>query len=298
MDVTEKAKRQALERIGQKVKLATIPLGKLVKPPQFPAPSINPQLLEAIKGYNEAIAPMIAAQREIAHRFSIVGSSGWTEFWERLEQDEKHCKRLVRIGWLPHASSPFDAIDKSDDDDETDAIVVRHYAEGWVAIADELNEQMAGALVDSEAKATFAEVLAAHGAGLYRMAARVLYPEIERLSREIINGGTLKGITSQRKLREKIGDLSPSEMSSPGIIGLRLYDKLEDHLYTQVDRPDLVEQARLDPVPNRHAAIHGLVSYTSLKSSLNAIIIADYLFHAMSTIKRLSIEDAEPTGAE
>jgi hypothetical protein len=61
-------------------------------------------------------------------------------------------------------------------------------------------------------------------------------------------------------------------------------------LYLHLRKADRIAVALADPVPNRHAAIHGLVSYTSLKSSLNAILVADYLLQALSTIKRLALE--------
>src|SRR3546814_5398382 len=51
-----------------------------------------------------------------------------------------------------------------------------------------------------------------------------------------------------------------SEFTMPGVSGVRLYSKLAEHLYKQVRTPDEVEAARLDPVPNRHAVLHGRVS--------------------------------------
>jgi hypothetical protein len=42
-----------------------------------------------------------------------------------------------------------------------------------------------------------------------------------------------------------------------------------------------------DSIPNRHAAIHGYVSYDSAQSSLNAIFITDYIFQVIQAAKAM-----------
>jgi len=93
------------------------------------------------------------------------------------------------------------------------------------------------------------------------------------------------GASPASRLSEAVGELGPSEFAMPGVSGIRLYTKLADHLYKQVRTPDEVAAARLDPVPNRHAVLHGRVSYATLKSSLNMLIMADFIFDAISKIK-------------
>lgn len=294
MNELERSRREMLGQVGRLSRQTSFPLGKLAVVPRIQVPGLNPRLLETIKKFNEAFEPIIEAQRQIARRYSIFGESGFAKFWQRLDRETKQCERLEALGWLPHISSPFDLIGDGEQDAEvTDGLVAEHYVDNWPSIAQQLIERMSEAGIDEEAKATFTEVITVHGAGHYRIAARVLFPEVERLSRLIVHDGAMDKIASQPLLRDRIGNLTPSEMSSSGVIGLRLYEKLETHLYEHVNRPELVEKTKLDPVPNRHAAIHGYVAYNTRKSSVNAIIIADYLFHAISTIKRLSIEEAE-----
>ena len=63
-------------------------------------------------------------------------------------------------------------------------------------------------------------------------------------------------------------------------LGLVLFGRLFEHLYETVNKENksvFVE----DDVPNRHAAIHGLVSYSTHKHSVNMIIIADYFFQIL-----------------
>ena len=47
-----------------------------------------------------------------------------------------------------------------------------------------------------------------------------------------------------------------------------------------------VERAKHSPIPTRHAVAHGLVTYSSRQSSLNAIFIADYVFAVVSRALR------------
>ena len=43
-------------------------------------------------------------------------------------------------------------------------------------------------------------------------------------------------------------------------------------------------------MPNRHAAIHGLVVYNSQKASMNALIIAEFVLLTVSAVRAQSIE--------
>jgi hypothetical protein len=174
--------------------------------------------------------------------------------------------------------------------------VQSHYEEQWAEVSADLSAGIEACDLDREAKDCFLEAIAAHGAGLYRCAPRLLFPEVERVARIELHGGALDRMASQQRLVGLIADLTPAEMASTGVTGLRFYRKLTEHLYENLKDPESVAVAAADPVPNRHAAIHGIVSYTSAKSSLNAVLVADYLLQAISTIKRLAAEDSEGAG--
>ena len=55
-------------------------------------------------------------------------------------------------------------------------------------------------------------------------------------------------------------------------------DDLIFGLFTEVKCEEHLEGLKNNPVPNRHAAIHGLLVYSSQQNSLNVIFLADYLF--------------------
>ncbi len=41
-------------------------------------------------------------------------------------------------------------------------------------------------------------------------------------------------------------------------------------------------------MPNRHAALHGYVTYASARSSFNMLVMVDFVFAAVTAIKRFA----------
>ena len=62
-------------------------------------------------------------------------------------------------------------------------------------------------------------------------------------------------------------------------------DKLIFGLFTGVESEEHRECLKKNPVPNRHAAIHGLVVYSSQQNSLNMIFLTDYIFQVINHSK-------------
>ena len=216
------------------------------------------------------------------------------EWWMR---EDAKCKRLEKAGWLPHSTSP-DIDDDELSEKALSVLVETHYRDNWQSIRSSFANAAQEYDIDEEAKETFLEALAAHEAGLHRCPARLLFPEIERVSRREIHGGAMDKIASQGRLRDAIGGLIPAEIAESGVYGIRLYFKLSDHLYAHVKDAESLAKILADPsVPNRHAALHGYASYDTFQTSINALIIADFLFQAISTIKRLAREDAQASHA-
>jgi hypothetical protein len=78
-----------------------------------------------------------------------------------------------------------------------------------------------------------------------------------------------------------------SEIEPRGYFGLALFTRLTEHLYVHIgDSKTKLARMALDPVPNRHAAIHGLVVYSSFKNSLNTLFMTDYIFQVIDALKR------------
>lgn len=238
-----------------------------------------------------AMAPLVDIAERVRSQMEIAWASmaPLVEQFRRVEELERHCERLERAGWLPHRTSPLHLfIEKELGEDEIDRRVKAFYESEWGKVSTSLRKGIETCDLDQEAKDCFFEALVAHGAGLYRCAPRLLFPEIERVARVELHDGALDKMASQNRLIEAIGDLTPRDMATTGVSGLRFYKKLTEHLYLHLKDAERVAIAAADPVPNRHAVVHGVVSYTSAKSSINAVLVADYLFQAVSTIKRFA----------
>lgn len=124
---------------------------------------------------------------------------------------------------------------------------------------------------------------------MYRSVCRLLFPEIERVARvEIYEAKIGHHITSQRDLPKMAGQPTPGELQLPGPLTLSLFKKLENHLYGRIKTEEDRASCVLDAVPNRHAALHGIVSYSSMQNSLNTIFITEYIFQIIHYCKGAS----------
>ena len=138
-------------------------------------------------------------------------------------------------------------------------------------------------------------------AGLCRCVCRVLFPEIERVLRKEIFNGKVGQIGSNEMVKQLVeGDgASLESFIVGGLYELTLFDRLTRTLakgidgevastafvlYQSVDQ-DSLERVKADPVPNRHAAMHGLVVYSSQLNSLNSIFMTEYVFAVVNSIK-------------
>lgn len=203
---------------------------------------------------------------------------GWP--WNALDREH----RLSELGWLPHSSTPWRIIEKLPET-EVSAAMARFCCESWSAIRRFFEESIDRCEVDSEAKATFREALEAHEIGLYRTVPRTLFPEIERVSRIEFPDAPPRSFASQRELRAWLGHLLPRDVAPPGMVGWELSKRLMKQLYKNAEDSMSLDAMRLDPVPNRHAAIHGLISYSTLQSSFNALVMTDFAFQVICIVK-------------
>ena len=239
--------------------------------------------------HESAMRSLINTQRRVAdavERFNL-GPLAMTA--GKLARHVGTAQGLDDAGWLPHHSTPFRRCYECwGDSDALNAMLSRHYRARWTEVRLEMETRLGRYDVDEEAKATFTEALEAHEAGLYRSVCRVLFPEIERVSRMELHGGRIEPIASQRLLRELTRRLPLSCVEPPGFYHLSLFRRLTKHLYEHVrDEKDRRRFAR-DPVPNRHAAMHGLVVYSSMQNSLNALFMAEHIFQVIGMLRSLS----------
>lgn len=222
--------------------------------------------MEAIKAFSTPFANLAAALKPL---------------FDEFDRHEAVCQSLERVGWLPHYTTPFDELDGLADN-EVEEVLHRHYVEGWANIRAAILAQLETYKLDFVAKAAFVEALDGYEAGRYRSTVALLFIEIERLVRTQLHGGALDGISSVKSLQKLAGQMSLHTIEPGGAAGLRLYKKLIKHLYGQVKTPEALAICDADPVPNRHAAVHGLIVYDTRQNCLNALFMADYIFQVMS----------------
>ena len=194
---------------------------------------------------------------------------------------------LDKAGWLTHHTTPFHLIADEMSALDITPILTDYYRENWPTVDAAFRAQLATMDIDDEAKATFREALDAHGAGLYRATVRVLFPEIERVARTDLLEGTLKGIASLVEIRQASENLGFSAFEQLG--GWPVFAQfatMSHHLYERVETPDRLAQLSTQSVPNRHAALHGLIPYNSLQSSLSALIMAEFMFKIVTILKQ------------
>jgi len=261
---------------------------------------IPPSYLSSIAKVAEATKQAVdgfAAAHATWNRAAATFLKPLQDVFARIALEERKARLISDCGWLPHETMPFDSLGAADAaPDEIDTLIEAHYRDNWPAIEEALLRSVERYDIDAEAKATYREALVAHRLGLHRVAPRLLFPEIERVvSVELYDGehssapaeGSRKQpITSLKEVREAIQQMPAGDVLSYSF-SIGLLDRLDTHLYAKVgDDPGDLARFEGDPVPNRHAALHGLVVYRSRKTSLNALIMTDFIFHLVSRLKR------------
>lgn len=251
-------------------------LGSIVSAPGY----------EAVRQLSESIQKVTGGFSEAFKR--------QTALFARITLTNQEIQRIEAAGWLPHYTTPYDTIaDFNDDAEALSAHLEAYYRTEWTGVRETFLEKQKGYAISAEAKETFAQALDAHGHGLYRLTARSLFPELERVAREELHGGMLKPITSQKELKELAGKLSLHDTEPGGLYGWALFSKFFDHLYEYTTTPEALAAATADPVPNRHAALHGLLSYETPRHSMNALIMADFILQVICAVKRYQAEEVE-----
>jgi hypothetical protein len=204
--------------------------------------------------------------------------------FELVARAGRRQEALDRIGLLPHPSTPFALLDDQADDDALKAALEQHYRDNWSDISAEIQERALNFAVDDEAKAALVEALEAHQNGHYRSVCRLLLPEIERVARVELLGNGVGSVRVDKVIGQPAGQLVIGETNPPGLYALGLFKRLTEHLYVKVDEKNRAK-LETDPVPNRHAAIHGVVVYNTIWHSLNVIFMTDYTFQVVTALK-------------
>ena len=196
------------------------------------------------------------------------------KFHERKETHDA----LDEVGWLPHRSVPHRLVEECGDDLALrDRRIDDYYRTRWNEIRDGMESGLATYHIDDEARATFQEALITHESGRYRGICRTLFPEIERM----IGAGHRSG----PMIKKLLASGEPDERDFRELFDWVMLERIRRHAYEQVWTEDQRERFERDPVPNRHAAIHGRVAYSTHKHSMNMLILTDYVFRILPPLE-------------
>ena len=241
-----------------------------------------------IKQIQEAIQPIVKCLAEVNRQ---------TEFFtQRLikafQPFAPHVKAFVtyhkiveafkKTGWLPYYSAPFHYVEECGEDIQLlETRLSEYYRTYFDDIRQDIESRLGHYNIDEEARATFREALSAHSVGNYRCVVRLLFPEIERMFRLQFFENKAGKFPSKEMLEKLTDDKYLKDFTRREAFGWTLFGRLVKHLYEPVDNHNRTKFQQ-DSVPNRHAALHGLVIYSSEKHSMNMIIMADYVFQILT----------------
>ena len=177
---------------------------------------------------------------------------------------------LNASGWLPfHSASTKSIVKYQSDTTQLDRYFSEYYQTHWNSIRDEMKSSLDSYRIDDEARATFCEAIEVHEHGLYRCVCRVLLPEVQR----VIGGGS-----RSKDSRDKFAGIQSLE----DLVFKRHWDYvIFGQPVSSVYESGKIGYFKDNPVPNRHAAEHGVASYSTHKHSMNMLIFTDYIFRSL-----------------
>ena len=274
----------------------------------------HPEIEKAVELFNRDMQPLMQRLSDTFERWEAILQPFLQELepvFEGLaklaEATAPHIQKFVRyhkivekfeaIGWLPYHLAPVDYVEHYEGDFvHLERKVSEYYLTQWTSIRADMESRFSDYHIDDEARDTFREALSAHEHKHYRCVCRVLFPELERMIR--LNLFNDVGRIRTSEMLGKLTDERPLEdFISQEAFGLVLFGRLVKHLYEEVNDK---ERSRFEQifVPNRHAAMHGLVSYSTHKHSMNMIIMADYIFRILPPPPAIALSSASAMDTE
>lgn len=183
-----------------------------------------------------------------------------------------HGERLLKAGWVPHPI--LFSIEKSDEEQFRQQIEPL-WRQHWPAFQSNLVQRVK--TLDGVAGPVLIEAAQLHQLGYYRAVPRLLLPECEAVVRRRFGVPEVGSDTQLKSLRDRLGAMPLREHGRP-IDGVWLFSTLEGHLVDHVRTQEQVDRFKASGIPNRHACIHGIIDYRTFQSSMNAILLALYVF--------------------
>ena len=238
-------------------------------------------IVQLVTAANRLLA--ISTITRSAQLTSIIGR----KLFETLAPFEEKV-RFEEAGWFPHSTFPRHLLNWNGDETYSDEMVLTHYRNNWSTVSHVIGNELANCDVDFDAKEAIRQALIAHENGLYRLVPPALFTAIERAVRVCLYDDKVGSISVKDQLVNLVGRL-PLSILPDGNLAFVGFGQLSHHLYENIHTDEVRERFLEASIPNRHAAIHGLVIYSSEKSSLNAIFVAMYVFQILTVLKQRNL---------
>lgn len=206
----------------------------------------------------------------------------WQPAFEDIARYNSAKKTLKVKGILPHRSTPWALFDSSKPN-EFPPVVLGYYASEWQVAERVFLEDVDTYQISFEAKSAFVDAVKCHSARLFRSSVLTLLPAAEAEFRRAFGVALGQNGASLDELR-MVARKVPAGIILGHFAPLDLFKILQEHIYEPVKTSDALERFACDPVPNRHAAIHGLIIYDTELNSLNTLIMADYIFYLIGQL--------------
>lgn len=260
--------------------------------------NVVPRLLAATEQFRQQFVELDQVLEGIRQNFdlNIDGAfqslqklqDNWGGFFKEISKNNKAKSVLQEAGLLAHKTTPWSAF-QHENLNAFPQLAFAHYANNWDQIERQIIDELIDHQVSDSAKQSFYDALACHRHGLYRSAVLTLLPSIEMEFRKAFDLSIGAPGASLQELRKLVGEV-PAGYVLSHVAPIDMFRILDQHLYEKVNSREALEKFKSDPIPNRHAAIHGLIEYADVHHSLNVIFIADYVFLMISQLTKYSKE--------
>ena len=164
---------------------------------------------------------------------------------------------LRERGILPHKSTPWELFDQDKPDDFADQ-VLSYYSTRWDQARTVFLTDINAYKIGEEAREAFIEGIECHTSKLYRPAILTALPAAEIEFRRTFEIAPGRQGASLLELRNAVMD-APAALILSHVAPFDLFETLDKHLYEKIRTQEDVGKFAADPIPNRHAAIHGLI---------------------------------------
>lgn len=180
-------------------------------------------------------------------------------------------------GYLPHRTVPFVRFhdECGGNYEEFLSLVLTRYESHQDDILLSIESQKEKLTLSEEIMATFSEAIQGHKQGLFRLTCRALLPDVEKVIYECWLDKSGIGSVKEQELENTIGDMPARFFTLPYWSDWVLLNLLIRHLFSNGSN---IKEFSQNPLPNRHAALHGWLDYPSRKHSFNMIVFADFIF--------------------